>query len=84
MRTVPPPLSDTRTPHERMESDFQELDATLREALLQRVTGISPTAFEYLIVDLLVSMGYTIYEIGNSIGLDENENIFFIEDSKET
>ena len=33
---------------------------------------------------LLVSMGYTIYEIGNSIGLDENENIFFIEDSKET
>ena len=58
MRTAPLPLSDTRTPHERMESDFQELDATLRDALLQRVTGISPAAFEYLIVDLLVSMGY--------------------------
>lgn len=50
--------SATSTPEERIESAYQELNATLRRELLERIAQNSPSFFEQLIVDLLVAMGY--------------------------
>jgi restriction system protein len=46
------------TPEERIEAAYQEIHATLRRDLLQRISQNSPAFFEQLIVDLLVAMGY--------------------------
>jgi restriction system protein len=47
-----------RTPDERMEHDFNLVEAALSEDLLAAVQGMSPKQFEQLIVDLLLAMGY--------------------------
>lgn len=46
------------TPEERLESAYQELRETLADDVLRRVRGGSPKFFEYLVVRLLVAMGY--------------------------
>ncbi len=46
------------TPIETIERAVETIDLELRTALLARVRGISPEAFERLILDLLVAMGY--------------------------
>ena len=51
------PISD-QTPVETIERAMETMDSQLRAALLARVRGISPEAFERLILDLLVAMGY--------------------------
>jgi restriction system protein len=46
------------TPIETIEQAIEAMDTELRAALLARVRSISPEAFERLILDLLVAMGY--------------------------
>lgn len=46
------------TPDERIEAAFNDLNVTLRAELLDRVQTMHPTAFEKLIIDLLLGMGY--------------------------
>ena len=46
------------TPEERLAAVERDLKAELTEMLLGRLRAISPSAFEQLIVDLLVAIGY--------------------------
>ncbi|WP_113479709.1 restriction endonuclease [Hyphomicrobiales bacterium] len=46
------------TPEEQIDDAHAALAAALRDELLERILSNSPTFFEQLIVDLLVSMGY--------------------------
>lgn len=52
------PVEIISTPEERIEAAYQEIHATLRRDLLERIAQNSPAFFEQLIVDLLVAMGY--------------------------
>jgi restriction system protein len=53
-----PPEAQVQTPRERLETAEREMRAALLAELLDRVRAITPDAFEQLIVDLLVRMGY--------------------------
>jgi restriction system protein len=46
------------TPDERLDGAYKELRETLADDLLERVLASSPKFFEYLVIDLLVAMGY--------------------------
>ncbi|MFT3831330.1 MAG: restriction endonuclease [Opitutaceae bacterium] len=50
--------SPTQTARERLEASFEELHAALKQDLLDQVRKMDPYAFEQLVVDLLVAMGY--------------------------
>lgn len=47
-----------RTPREVVETGYQEMRRDLSQELLNRIKSCSPRFFEYLVVDLLVAMGY--------------------------
>jgi restriction system protein len=51
-------MNPVATPEERLEAADRELKAELAATLLNRVRDLSPNAFEQLIVDLLVKIGY--------------------------
>lgn len=54
-----PGLLDLRqTPEELLDQSYQTLRAELASMILQRVQAGSPAAFERLVVELLVAMGY--------------------------
>lgn len=53
----PSPPSD-RSPQERIEEAFRELEATTAKELLDRISSSSPAAFERLVIQLLLKMGY--------------------------
>ena len=46
------------TPEEAIESAYQGLRQQLEQELLVKILSCSPTFFEYLVVELLVKMGY--------------------------
>lgn len=48
----------TQTATERLEAAFEEMQAALKLDLLELVKKMDPYAFEQLVVDLLVAMGY--------------------------
>jgi restriction system protein len=48
----------TLTPLERIEGGYNELREALADELLTRVRAMTPKAFEQLVVDVLVAMGY--------------------------
>ncbi len=48
----------TLTPLERVEGGYNELREALADELLSRVRTMKPKAFEQLVVDVLVAMGY--------------------------
>jgi restriction system protein len=52
------PLAEAVTPEEQIEAAFADLQAALRDELLQRVLQNTPSFFEGVIVELLVAMGY--------------------------
>lgn len=56
------------TPEERVEAAFEDLNAALREDLLERILVMHPTAFEKLIVDLMLGMGYGANGSGERLG----------------
>ena len=51
-------VDDFATPEEAIEYGYQKVVATLSEELLSKVKECTPSFFERLVVDLLVSMGY--------------------------
>ena len=61
LEPVAPPTKGqepTLTPEEQLESSFQVLRDALAEEVLEVVKDSSPSAFERIVVDLLVAMGY--------------------------
>ncbi len=57
--SVEPVIADaTLTPLERIEGGYNELREALADELLTRVRAMTPKAFEQLVVDVLVAMGY--------------------------
>ena len=71
--TVP----DKLTPDERLETAYQELQASLAMDLLKQTKKCTPLFFERLVIDLLVSMGYggSIEDAGEVIGKSGDEGI---------
>ncbi len=57
---VPPPAIaiDERTPDDLIEDGYQQLRAALVADLRERIATMRPAAFEQLVVDLLMAMGY--------------------------
>jgi restriction system protein len=47
-----------KTPQERIEEAYAELQATVAKELLDKVAASSPPAFERLVIQLLLKMGY--------------------------
>lgn len=60
----------SKTPLETLEDSYLALRSSLADELLTSVTGCSPSFFENLVVELLVSMGYggSISDAGKTIG----------------
>jgi restriction system protein len=56
------------TPEERIESALEDLNEALREDLLERILSMPPTAFEKLIIDLMLGMGYGADGSGKHLG----------------
>ncbi len=52
------PATQGGTPEERLESADRDLKAEVAATLLARVRELAPAAFEQLIIDLLVKIGY--------------------------
>jgi restriction endonuclease Mrr len=46
------------TPEERIDASYQELRQALTADLRDRISAISPVAFEDLVLDVLHAMGY--------------------------
>lgn len=61
---MPAELSSS-TPEELINANVAQLEAALAEDILERVRVLSPNAFEQLVVDVLLAMGY-----GGSEGRD--------------
>src|SRR4030067_12070 len=61
---------DLLTPEESIETAYQGLRQNLAAELIQQVKSCSPTFFEKLVIDLLISMGYggTRKKSGGGIG----------------
>lgn len=51
-------VAAVQTPQELIETTMLMMESDLRRSLIERVRAMSPNAFEGLIVDLLVAMGY--------------------------
>jgi len=56
------------TPEERVEASFEDLNGALRQELLERILVMHPAAFEKLIVDLMLAMGYGANGSGERLG----------------
>lgn len=57
-RADPIALPSDRTPEEQIREAWQILDANLRDEVLEQVKAMPPDAFERLVVQLLLRMGY--------------------------
>ena len=71
-------VSSAASPRDTLNSAFQQWDNTLKQDLLERMQQLTWQAFERLVVDLLVKMGYggsfaeagEAFQKGNDGGLD--------------
>jgi len=65
------------TPEEILESAHQKFQDNLSEEILETIKKCSPYFFEFLVVDLLVSMGYggSRKEAGQAVGKSGDEGI---------
>lgn len=59
---------ETGTPEERIDEASALLDATLQAEILERSRKVSPAAFEKLILDLMLAMGYGVGGTGTHVG----------------
>lgn len=66
-----------QTPEELLYNSFQSIKKELAATLLERIKHNSPTFFENLVVDLMVTMGYggTKWDASQSIGRSGDEGI---------
>lgn len=55
-----------QTPEERIEQDFNAIEAALSDEVLAEISSMDPVKFERLILDLLTKMGYGAGNIANS------------------
>jgi restriction system protein len=67
---VAPLVEVTATPEESMESSYQVLRDALVHDLLETIKSGTPAAFEQIVVDLLVAMGYggSVEDAGKVVG----------------
>lgn len=67
----------TQTPEEILEDSYQSIRKSLAQELLDKITILSPTFFERLVVELLVKMGYggSMKDAGKAIGKSGDEGI---------
>lgn len=56
------------TPEERIDEAAAELDNALRADVLEKAKSLTPTAFEKLIIDLMLAMGYGASGSGTHVG----------------
>ena len=65
------------TPEEILESAHQKLQENLSSEIIENIKKCSPYFFEYLVIDLLVSMGYggSRKEAGQAVGKSGDEGI---------
>jgi restriction system protein len=70
-------VSPSQTPHEALESAYERLRSELVAELLQALKLSEPTAFENIVVELLVKMGYggSRKDAGKAIGRSGDEGI---------
>jgi restriction system protein len=66
-----------QTPEELLENSYQEIRRSLATDLLSILRKLSPAAFEKLVVELLVKMGYggSIKDAGKAVGKSGDEGI---------
>lgn len=66
-----------QTPEESLESSFQDIQKTLAQELLSKIKTCSPSFFERMVIELLVSMGYggSRIDAGKAIGKSGDEGI---------
>ena len=74
--TAPAEVSDS-TPQELIDESITQIESALTHDILERVRAMSPTAFEHLVVDVLLAMGYggpagrgTVTPASNDGGVD--------------
>jgi len=65
-----PIVNENITPEEAIEIGYQKIRQELEDELLQKIKESSPNFFEYLVVDVLVKMGYggSKRDAGQAIG----------------
>jgi restriction system protein len=68
---------ESKTPAERIETEFSRLRDELAEQVLERVKQCSPAFFERLVVELLLRMGYggSRADAGRAVGRSGDEGI---------
>jgi restriction system protein len=66
-----------QTPEESLESSFQDIKKTLAQELISKIKTCSPSFFEKMVIELLVSMGYggSRMDAGKAIGRSGDEGI---------
>lgn len=66
-----------RTPEEYLEYGASRLRSALVAEILERITSMSPDAFERLVIDLLLAMGYggSQHDAGRAVGKSGDEGI---------
>lgn len=74
--TAPAEVSDS-TPQELIDESITQIESALTHDILERVRAMSPIAFEHLVVDVLLAMGYggpagrgTVTPASNDGGVD--------------
>lgn len=74
--TAPVEVSDS-TPQELIDESITQIESALTHDILERIRAMSPTAFEHLVVDVLLAMGYggpagrgTVTPASNDGGVD--------------
>ncbi|ASS73227.1 restriction endonuclease [Bacillus atrophaeus] len=62
--------SETRTPNEILEQNYNTVKDEIKEELLEQIFNCSPAFFEKLVVQLLVALGYggSLTDAGSAIG----------------
>jgi restriction system protein len=70
-------VTNEQTPEEVVDFAYQSIRQSLAQELIDTVRGLSPVAFERLVVALLVKMGYggSIPEAGKAVGKTNDEGI---------
>lgn len=74
----PSPQENTsETPEEVLQKAYQNIRSDLACEILEKIRGNSPTFFENLVIDLMVSMGYggSRSDAGRSVGQSGDEGI---------
>jgi len=75
--TQEPPSSQDETPEESIQTAYMSIRSELASEVLTRVKANSPRFFEFLVVDLMIALGYggSRSDAGRSIGQSGDEGI---------